>query len=31
MSAAPNWLTIALIALVLAAVVGVIVQFTSKE
>jgi hypothetical protein len=31
MSATPNWLTIALIALVLAAVVGVIVHFTSKD
>jgi hypothetical protein len=29
--AAPNWLTIALIALVVAAAVAVIVHFTSKD
>ena len=31
MSASPNWLFIALIVLVVAAVVGVIVHFTSKD
>jgi hypothetical protein len=31
MAAAPNWLVIALIALVVAAAVAVIVHFTSKD
>jgi hypothetical protein len=31
MSVAPNWLVIALIALVVAAAVGVIIHFTSKD
>jgi hypothetical protein len=31
MAASPNWLTISLIALVIAAAIGVIVHFTSKD
>jgi hypothetical protein len=31
MSASPSWLTIALVVLAVAAVVGVIVHFTSKD
>jgi hypothetical protein len=31
MSASPNWLFIALIALAVAAVVGAVVHFTSKD
>jgi hypothetical protein len=31
MSASPNWMMIALVGLVIAAVIGVIVHFTSKD